>query len=386
VRRHREGREGRNVPHRRVKEHAVRAVVARVGPGVAAERGLAGELRQVGVELVKVFGLEFRVGGQAAGAVEFRVDDEFAIGVFEGDVRLHFWEEGRGGGVVGEEGPLDVLAAAVVPRGMEVASLEVGDEGFEEPGEAGFDEAVAAELSGFEGAIGFADGGGLEQEAADAEEEAVEPVVAVDGHAVEVGQTRFDEGNARHALGDLAGGEGEVSGKARQAGGADEGRFEELVCEDVGREFVVGADGDAAGKARGGERGPEFELAAEGAEGSGLGDVVVVQPLFGQMHTAARQHVRQQFHKPRMIVRVHPDERVHFQLIPSVAKQVVQVRNRNPPRIQVLLRRHARQPFSAAIRRIASSSLLNQYSRKIGPTSWSKTWSYHASSPLGLQK
>ena len=373
MRRHREGREGRNVPHRRVKEHAVRPVVARVRPGIAAERGLAGELRQVGVELVQVCGLEFRVGGQAAGAVEFRVDDEFAIGVFEGDVRLHFREESRGGGVVGEKRPLDVLAAAVAPRGGEVALVEVGDEGFEERGEAGFDEAVTAELSGFEGAIGFADGGGLEQEAADAEEEAVEPVVAVDGHAVEVGQTRFDEGNARHALGDLAGGEGEVGGKAREAGGAEEGRFEELVREDVGREFVVGADGEAAGKARGGEGRAEFELAAEGTEWFGLGDVVVVQPLFGQMHTSPRQHVRQQLHKPRMIVRVHPDERVHFQLIPRVAKQVVQVRNRNPPRIHVLLRRHTRQAFSASIRRIASSSLSNQYSRNIGPTSWSMT-------------
>lgn len=85
--RHVKGVEEFGFPRRGVEQDALGVVVVRM-PGTVAG-SLAGELGDVGVELVEVGRFEGCAVVEAAGVVKFRVEDDLAVGVFEGHVGDH---------------------------------------------------------------------------------------------------------------------------------------------------------------------------------------------------------------------------------------------------------------------------------------------------------
>lgn len=251
---------------RGVEEHAgSRLVEGSVGGG------RAGELGDVGVNLVEVAGVELAgvaaATVEAAFAVEFGVDDEPAVGEGDGNVGFHRGQEA--GVALGQRGeiPSDVRRGDLGLR--QVGAVEFADEGLKQVVEVVADDAAHRAL----GVWTLLEGVGSEDKPADFEEESVDAVVAVELGAGDVGGARGGEGgDAHHAEGRIAQAttEGDFERGVGEAGEAEEDGLEDLVVEDVGGEFVVRAGDDAPLEAAGGEGCRPFGFAAEGAEGLGL--------------------------------------------------------------------------------------------------------------------
>ena len=317
------------LPHSCVEKHAFGAVVVWVRTAVAVAfipLRMTGELRHVGVKLIEVGGLEGLAVIDAARLVKFRVQDDLPVRMFQGDVGDHLGQVRPRIFRHWIPQPFNVLRVKPTePMCCQVGAVEVADKRLEKRRQPLFNCSVKPLIQLSQGVFGLLDGRGLEDEAANAEQESVKSVVAVDANAAEHAHVGFDEGYAGHPQRRTPCCRGELGIHPGRTGHADEDGLEDLVGGDVGREFVVGAHSDAlleppCRKGRG-----EFQLAADGSHRLGDSLVIAMQALLQEVHGSRREHLGQKLGVAVVVVDVHPNLLVELKKLPRVAKQVVEV-------------------------------------------------------------
>ena len=182
-------------------------------------------------------------------------------------------------------------------------------------------------FSGFQRVAAFRNGSCIEDEPANAQQEAIKAVVSVNADAAKHAHIWINQCHLGHAQRRAPGLRRQGAVHPRQTRHAHEHGLQHLIGRDVRREFIVGADGDALLQLARCEGRRQFQFPTDRAHWLSSRLIIAVQPLLEQVHAAGRQHLGQQLRVAFVVIEAHPDLIVEIEKVPRIAKHVVEVRN-----------------------------------------------------------